>query len=525
MAIPTFVVTGFLDSGKTSFLNEHLNNQSWKDLKMLVLQFESGEEDFCSYGNDCRTIAFPQKITDQQPQLVIKSIHDSLKKDKPDMIWVEWNGMMPFSQLYSLFLTDSLKKLCKIEKVVHIADAQTIGQFLGKTGAALPEQISNCDIAVLRNARAPETFHRIRRLFKGLNPDIYICKENGRNDLYQELFQKRVHPLSRLFQSAAAVFLLATTLKVFIDLLEINENLLINLFIGVILQAIPFLLMGILISSFIQVFIPAGAIERWFPKSIGLGMAAAVLFGFCLPVCDCTSIPILKGLLKKGIPLPAAVTFMTAAPIINPIVMLSTYYAFGGSLTYMLMRVFFGIVTSVLIGLTFYVFPLKQPALSESTYDKSMCGCGFNEQSDPGTSLRGKIRVFFSHAQSEFYYIGKYLIIGALISSFFQAMGTGLLSIPQKSEGLALSIIIMMAMAFVLSLCSSSDAVIAQSFTRLFPAGAVMGFLIFGPMIDIKNVMMLSSGFSKRFVIKLSLTAFLVCFLSVFLFFNFGGTL
>lgn len=525
MAIPTFVITGFLDSGKTSFLNEHLNNRAWKGLKMLVLQFESGEEDFRNYGNDCRTITFPHKITDQQPQLVIRHIQDCLKKYKPDMIWVEWNGMMPFSQLYSLFLTDSLKNLCKIEKVVHIADAETIGQLLGKTGAALPEQISNCDIAVLRNAHAPKTFHRIRHLLKGLNPDVYICKANARNDLYQELFQKRVHPLSMFFQSAAALFLFGITLKLLIDILDINENLLINLFIGVILQAIPFLLIGILISSFIQVFIPTSVIERSFPKSIGLGMAAAVLFGFCLPVCDCTSIPILKGLVKKGIPLPAAVTFMTAAPVINPVVMLSTYYAFGGNLTYMLMRVCFGIVASVLIGLAFYFFPLKQPALPEITYDKTMCGCGFSELSDPATSLWGKIRVFFRHSQSEFYYIGKYLIMGALISSIFQALGTGLLSVPQKNGGLALSIIVMMAMAFVLSLCSSSDAVIAQSFTGLFPAGAIMGFLIFGPMIDIKNVMMLSSGFSKHFVIKLSLTAFIVCFLSVFLFFNFGGTL
>ncbi|MFT4005161.1 MAG: GTP-binding protein [Lacrimispora sp.] len=78
MAIPTFVITGFLDSGKTSFLNEHLNNRAWKGLKMLVLQFESGEEDFRNYGNDCRTITFPHKITDQQPQLVIR--HTGLLK-------------------------------------------------------------------------------------------------------------------------------------------------------------------------------------------------------------------------------------------------------------------------------------------------------------------------------------------------------------------------------------------------------------------------------------------------------------
>ena len=88
---------------------------------------------------------------------------------------------------------------------------------------------------------------------------------------------------------------------------------------------------------------------------------------------------------------------------------------------------------------------------------------------------------------------------------------------------LAVSIIIMMTMAFVLSLCSSSDAVIARSFANQFPMGAIMGFLVFGPMMDIKNVMMLSSGFSKSFIVKLLFTAFIVCFAVVFLFTGLGG--
>lgn len=523
MAVPTFVITGFLDSGKTSFLNEHLNNHAWNGMKMLIIQFENGDEDFHNYECDCRNITIPRKIIEQYPEQIIKKLYDCLRTYKPDMIWIEWNGMIPFSQLYSLLLNTSLRSLCKIEKVVHIANADTIERLLGKTGAALPEQILNCDIAVLRNVHSTKAFHRIRRLFKGINRDLYICKENEKTDLYEELFREKIQPFFSFLQSAAIMILVCITAKLLLSILKINENLFVNLFIGIILQAFPFLLIGVLISSFLQVFIPNNVIERRFPKSIGLGMAAAVLSGFCLPVCDCTSIPIFKGLVKKGIPLPAAITFMTSAPVINPVVMLSTYYAFGGDFTYVLMRVCFGIVSSVLIGLSFYIFPMKSPAFSEGEFDNIMCSCGFIEASDSSSSIGKKLSLLFRHSQAEFYYVGKYLIMGALISSFFQTLGTGIFSTAQKNAGLALSIMIMMIMAFTLSLCSSSDAVVAQSFTSQFPTGSIMGFLVFGPMIDIKNVMMLSSAFSKNFVIKLCISSFIICFFCVFLFFNFGG--
>ena len=102
-------------------------------------------------------------------------------------------------------------------------------------------------------------------------------------------------------------------------------------------------------------------------------------------------------------------------------------------------------------------------------------------------------------------------------------MGTGIFISAQRGAGLAVSIIIMMIMAFVLSLCSSSDAVIARSFANQFSMGSIIGFLVFGPMMDIKNVMMLSSGFSKSFIGKLLLSSFIICFAVVFLFASLGG--
>ncbi|HCX61767.1 MAG TPA: permease, partial [Clostridiales bacterium] len=108
-------------------------------------------------------------------------------------------------------------------------------------------------------------------------------------------------------------------------------------------------------------------------------------------------------------------------------------------------------------------------------------------------------------------------------STLFQAISISVFVSAQNGTALAISMIIMMVMAFVLSLCSSSDAVVARSFANQFPMGALMGFLVFGPMMDIKNVMMLSSGFSKSFIGRFLFTSFVVCFLTVFLFANWGG--
>jgi uncharacterized membrane protein YraQ (UPF0718 family) len=290
-------------------------------------------------------------------------------------------------------------------------------------------------------------------------------------------------------------------------------NTLIHVFLGIILQAFPFLLIGILISSAIQVFIPGDAVARHFPRKVGMGMLVAVLFGFCLPVCDCVSVPVFRSLVRKGVPLPAAATFLLAAPVINPVVMLSTYYAYSGSLRAVAVRAGLGILSAVVIGLIFHIRPPKGEILSNGLHDEHCdCGCcGGHEEEKESRS-----RHFLSHSRSEFFQVGKYLVIGAFVSALFQTIGTRNLSLTDGA-GYALSVFVMMVMAFLLSLCSSSDAVVARSFSADFSVGASMGFLVFGPMMDIKNVLMLLSGFSGRFVRRLAVTTFIVCYVVVFL--------
>jgi uncharacterized membrane protein YraQ (UPF0718 family) len=522
MAIPVYVVTGFLDAGKTTFLNTLLNRRDWRDIKILMIHFETGEEEFQSRYGNCHTISFPKKALEQQPKQIVGQILDVLQTYNFDEIWIEWNGVVPFSDLQTLLLQPTLRGVCKIQKVIHIANAANIEDLLGRTGGALPGQIANSDFAVVRNVRSSAGYKRIHRLMNGINPGVDIYDIKAYNDLYKQLFKKKGHPVNFFFLTVVLIVTLHLVAKPVLEMSQMPINTVVNVFLGIILQAVPFLLIGVLLSSAIQVFIPQSVIERRFPKSIGVGMLVAILAGFCFPVCDCASIPVFRSLVKKGIPLPVAITFMTATPVINPVVMLSTYYAFGSDLNIVIGRAALGIIAAVIIGLIFAIRPPEGHILSGGGLGRLMCSCGCYEDIESVTTFTGKLRLFIRHSQAEFFDVGKYLVIGSFVASIFQVWGTGWFISAQSGAGLALSIVIMMVMSFVLSLCSSSDAVVARSFTRQFPMGAIMGFLVFGPMMDIKNVMMLSSGFSKRFIGKLLFTTFIVCFAVVFILYGLG---
>jgi hypothetical protein len=483
---------------------------------MLALQFESGEETLSSQYGNCLIMKFTRKEFDQNPGQIAEQIHGALMKNPPDEIWVEWNGMTPLTRLLALFQHPALYRLCRFGKMLHMADGGMLESLLGKTGGTLTEQISNSDLVVLRSAGSDRTYRHMERLIKGVNPGVKIYEPDQFQELLTQLFRRKARPvnafcigillLAGLYFAAGSIF----------DIAQTPANTIINIFLGIVLQAVPFLLIGVSVSSVIQVFIPRDAIERRFPKRLGWGILAAVLGGFCLPVCDCASIPIFRSLVRKGVPLPAAVTFLTAAPVINPVVMLSTYYAFNGNLRIVAARVGLGILSAVLIGLYFAARPSRGNVLAGGA-DILMCRCGCYEGAQSVTTLSGKLGLFLRHSQAEFFNVGKYLMIGAFVASVFQTLMSRVISV-QSSADFAVSLLVMMAMAFVLSLCSSSDAVVARSFASRFPMEAIMGFLVFGPMMDIKNVFMLSSGFSKRFITRLFAVVFLVCFLVVFLF-------
>ncbi len=276
-----------------------------------------------------------------------------------------------------------------------------------------------------------------------------------------------------------------------------------TVFFSIILQAFPFLLLGTIISSALHIFVSDNFIVKAFPKKWGLGLFTALFIGLLFPVCECATVPVMKRLIQKGVPVPVAVTLMLAAPIINPISIMSTLYAFPQTPIVAFYRVFFGLLTALVIGILLFFHPEKHILKSEITcchhsHDDNSHAC--KEHS----SAENKPADLFLHTSEEFFSVGKFLIIGALFASLIRIVIPENMFDNSISTGFA-GLPVQMFFAFAFSACSTSDAFIARSFLSRFSLGSVMGFLVYGPMMDIKNLFMLMSFFKKKFVIELSI--------------------
>ncbi len=266
-----------------------------------------------------------------------------------------------------------------------------------------------------------------------------------------------------------------------------------SIFISILIEAIPFILIGVILSGIIQMFVSEEMIARIMPKNRFLAVLFGALAGVLFPACECGIIPITRRLLLKGVPLHAGVAFMLTAPIINPIVLFSTFIAFGNRWSVVFYRGGLALAVSVIIGVI----------LSYQFKDNQLL-----KPDEPGHhhhhhhTLLQKLGGTLRHAIDEFFSVGKYLIIGAFIAAAMQTYvkTSTLLAIGQNDVS---SSLVMMGLAFVLSLCSEVDAFIASSFSSTFSLGSLIAFLVFGAMVDIKNLLMMLAAFKKRFVFLL----------------------
>lgn len=278
--------------------------------------------------------------------------------------------------------------------------------------------------------------------------------------------------------------------------------------ISIVLEAIPFVLLGTFISSLIEVYVSKDTIAEKIGKNNIKYYVIAGLIGIIMPVCECAIVPIMRRLVKKGVPIGIAVTFMLAVPILNPVVLLSTYYAFIGDISYVFGRAMFGYAGAIIIGVIVGQISNNEELFKKNETCEAHCGCDHDHKHDD----KSKIYQVISHTSSEFLDVCKYLIIGATIASLMQIFIPRDL-ITSISDNLLMSIIVMMILAFVMSLCSEADAFIAATFRNVFPQSALITFLIYGPMIDIKNTIILLSSFKARFVLKLISIITIVCFM------------
>ncbi|WP_063607624.1 permease [Bacillus mycoides] len=259
------------------------------------------------------------------------------------------------------------------------------------------------------------------------------------------------------------------------------------IFLSIFFEAVPFILLGVLISSIIQVFVTEEMIQKVLPRSAIIAIIPAAFVGVIFPMCECVIIPVVRRLIQKGLPLHVGIVILVSAPILNPIVFLSTYYAFRTNTTILYARFGLALLVALLIGLVVYYLYRGENVLKD---DKVI------SHDEKNKSWRDVT----SHGVNEFFDTGKYLLIGAFLASLFQTfLDRNVLE--EVASSSVFSPLIMMVFGYVLSLCSEADAFIAASFGHIFSAKALVAFLVFGPMLDLKNTLMLFAYFQKKFVL------------------------
>jgi uncharacterized protein len=246
---------------------------------------------------------------------------------------------------------------------------------------------------------------------------------------------------------------------------------------SLVIQALPFVLVGAFASALIEVFVPPSALERLASLPRPLQLPAAGLAGIAFPICECGSVPVARRLMAKGLLPSAAITFMLAAPVVNPVVIASTFVAFRGrpSLWWMVAgRFTMGLLVAVAVGWAMGGRS-KEELLRNAPAESEPIEL---ERPEPRWSS------FFVHLGNDFLFMGRFLLLGATVAALVQTF------LPQsfvsRVAGVpVLDAVVMMGLAFVLSLCSESDAFIAASFVQFSPS-AQLAFLVFGPMVDFK---------------------------------------
>ena len=296
-------------------------------------------------------------------------------------------------------------------------------------------------------------------------------------------------------------------------------------FLGIFIEAAPFLLLGSAVSGLLEVFVRREDIIRWLPKNPVTATVGGAFMGFVFPVCECGVVPVTRRLFTKGLPMSVGVAFLLAAPVMNPIVLVSTFIAFENQpnqTEIVALRFVITAVVAISVGVIFAVAARPQEILRPVSFAPAMGGDGgdLSEIKQPGQNLiapakptiLGNIYRASKVASYEFFEMGRFLVVGCLLAALMQTVITQE-TLLRLGEGPLLSVIIMQALGFVLSVCSTVDAFLALAFVGTFSGGSILAFLTFGPMIDIKSTLMFVGVFKRKTVAYLILLPLLMTML------------
>lgn len=339
-------------------------------------------------------------------------------------------------------------------------------------------------------------------------------------------------------------------------MVQLNNG--ITLFFSLLVEALPFLLLGVIFSSVLLLFVDEQRLLAVVPRHPVLAALAGSLIGFLFPVCECGNIPVARRLLMKGAPSALTIGFLLAAPTVNPVVFWATWIAFRDQPEIVFLRVGFTLLIAVTIALIFSrqadLRPFLQdsltrlmvnsaptqptrpeddsPLLRSGTFLIQAPGQVLQLDANPAQVLaqvttlapswRFRWGLMVDNMVLEMRELGAVLVLGSAIAAIVQV------AIPREvvlglGQGPVTSILAMMALAWVVSICSTVDAFFALSFSSLFTSGSLLAFLVFGPMIDLKNISLLLTVFKGRAIVYLFALAAQITFLLALLMNLYGG--
>jgi len=264
-----------------------------------------------------------------------------------------------------------------------------------------------------------------------------------------------------------------------------------TLAISVLIESLPFVALGVVLSIVVQVWVPPGVIERWLPRAAWARRAVLSLLGMLVPVCECGNVPFARGLLMRGFTVPETMTFLIAAPIVNPIVIITTHQAFGFSDGILIARLLGGYAIANLIGWLYSRHPSPDALLTDRF--RATCELAL----ETGHLSSGRWRRSIAQFAVELRAVMPALIIGSALAGAVQVL------VPREAliaigSNPALSIVAMMTLALVVSICSNVDAFFALSFASTFTPGSIVAFLLVGPIVDVKMIALLRTTFTWR---------------------------
>ena len=272
---------------------------------------------------------------------------------------------------------------------------------------------------------------------------------------------------------------------------------LLTLAISVVIESLPFVVLGIVLSIIVQVWLPRGILMRYLPRN-GIARRFFIsLFGIFLPVCECGNVPFARGLMMRGFTVPETLTFLIAAPIVNPIVIITTHQAFGFDDGILIARLLGGFAVANLIGWLYSRHPDPDALVTERFADT----CAIANDPDATAHLdRG--RRSLAQFVVELRAVLPALVIGSALAGAVQVLvpRSALLAIGSNP---ALSIVAMILLAMIVSICSNVDSFFALSFASTFTPGSIVAFLLVGPLVDVKMLALLRTTFRSKVLVGL----------------------